>query len=76
MFDKIFKGAARRALGHGFFALLFMAVIAFCLWIKSFWDEPLGLDGLVLAFAMMWVFHRHLPFVDRIVFGKEDAKEK
>lgn len=61
------KGSGHRFVGHVLFCLLFGAAAVFCVWFKSLWHEPLGLDGLALSIALAFILYKAAPVVDRLI---------
>ncbi|WP_298151143.1 hypothetical protein [Flavobacterium sp.] len=58
-----------RILGYMLFSALSFAVLGFCLWIKSWWNEPLGGDGFILWFVLFYPVYRAFPVVERLICG-------
>jgi hypothetical protein len=48
-------------LSAGLFFLVHAALLAFCGWIKSWWNEPLGIDGFVLFVALSFIIQLFSP---------------
>ena len=65
------KGFFKVFLGHALFAAVSVAVLFFCAWIKSWWDEPLGYDGLALWMALLYPVHKAWPIVEKRIFSTE-----
>jgi hypothetical protein len=52
---------SRHSLAPAFFFLVHAALLAFCGWIKSWWNEPLGIDGFVLFVALSFIIQLFSP---------------
>lgn len=61
------KGSAHRYVGHMLFCVLFLVTTLFCVWFKSVWHEPLGVDGLVLSIVLAWIIYRAFPVIERFI---------
>lgn len=57
----------RNMVGYAIFACLASLVLALCVYVKSWWDEPLGLDGLALWFVLMMPLLKAMPIIDRLI---------
>lgn len=57
----------RNMAGYAIFACLATVVLALCVYVKSWWAEPLGLDGLVLWFVLMMPLRKAFPIIDRLI---------
>lgn len=67
MMKNPFKGAGHRFVGYLLLGVLWVAALAFCVWFKSFWNEPLGFDGIVLSFVLTGILYKALPAIRRLV---------
>ncbi|WP_459203465.1 hypothetical protein ACQVRV_00365 (plasmid) [Ralstonia pseudosolanacearum] len=65
--SKWFQNAGHRFVGYMLFCLLWLVVVLFCAWFKSFWNEPLGADGIVLSFVLTGIVYKALPIIDRLI---------
>ncbi|WP_321935366.1 hypothetical protein [Paraburkholderia sp. J8-2] len=61
------KGAGHRFVGFMLFCALCTASLVFCVWFKSLWNEPLGLDGLALSFVLSYIVYKAIPIIDRLI---------
>ncbi|CAB3754290.1 hypothetical protein LMG29542_02304 [Paraburkholderia humisilvae] len=47
---------SRRFVGYSIFGAIACAALLFCLWFKHrFWNEALGVDGIILWFAIVLI---------------------
>ncbi len=53
--------------GYAIFACVGAFVMAICVYVKSWWNEPLGFDGLVLWFVLMLPTRKCLPIIERLI---------
>ncbi|WP_454875225.1 hypothetical protein [Paraburkholderia xenovorans] len=61
------KASGHRFVGHMLFCLLFIVAVVFCVWFKSLWHEPLGLDGLALSIVLTFILYKAVPVIDRLI---------
>jgi hypothetical protein len=61
------KGWRHRFVGHMLFCFLWAGSLTFCVWFKSLWHEPLGLDGLALSFVVSGIVYKALPMIGRLM---------
>ena len=65
---KALKGGGHRFVGNVLFSLLFLVVLLFCVWFKgAFWNEPLGVDGLILSCVLTVILCRAFPVIKRLI---------
>lgn len=58
----------KRMVGYGLFALLSLLVLVFCIFVKSWWNEPLGWDGIALWLALMFPMGKLFPVIQRLMY--------
>jgi hypothetical protein len=62
------KGARHRFVGHMLFCLLWFVIVIFCGWFKkAMWNEPLGVDGLILSVVLFYIVYRALPVIEKLI---------
>jgi hypothetical protein len=60
------KGSLHRFVGYMLFSVLWLVSLVFCVWFKSLWHEPLGIDGLILSLVLFGIVYKALPMIDRL----------
>ena len=63
----------RQMIGYALVALVCILLFILCVYVKSWWDEPLGLDGLVLFFVLLIPVRRTFPIITKLLDGKPPA---
>lgn len=48
-------------LSAGLFFFVHAVLLALCGWIKSWWNEPLGIDGFLLFVVLSFIIQRFCP---------------
>jgi hypothetical protein len=64
---KSVTGSGHRFIGLMLFCLLWLVIVVFCVWFKSWWHEPLGVDGLLLSFVLWGIAYKAIPMIDRLI---------
>lgn len=54
-------------LSAGLFFLVHAALLGLCTWIKSWWNEPLGIDGLLLFIVLSFIIQLFCPRLRRLM---------
>lgn len=62
-----YPSTLKRMTGYGLFGLLSLLVYGLCLYVKSWWEEPLGWDGLALWLALMFPMGKLFPVIQRVM---------
>lgn len=57
----------KNIVGYALFACLASLLLALCVYVKSWWGEPLGFDGLVLWFVLMIPTRKAFPIIERLI---------
>lgn len=57
----------QRMVGYGLLGCLSVVLLYLCVYVKSWWDEPLGLDGIALWFVLMLPMPRFFPVLERLM---------
>ncbi|RTL42918.1 MAG: hypothetical protein EKK53_10965 [Burkholderiales bacterium] len=60
----------RQMIGYALVGLVCSLLFIFCVYVKSWWDEPLGLDGLALLFVLLIPVRRTFPIITKLLDGQ------
>lgn len=57
----------KRTLGYAMFGGLLVLTLFFAMYVKSWWDEPLGVDGFVLWMVLFLPMSKAFPLIQRLM---------
>lgn len=60
----------KRMAGYALLMVVCVALFLLCAYVKSWWDEPLGLDGLALFFVLLIPVRRTFPIITKLLEGE------
>ncbi len=60
----------KRMIGYALLMAVCVALFLLCAYVKSWWGEPLGLDGLALFFVLLIPVRRTFPIITKLLEGE------